>query len=244
MVSGVGLTKPQAETAALDQPARKTVLVLSASPRPDGNSRLMAAALIEGAREAGHEADLTDLNSVMTGGFLRDCRSCRRPDGSCSIKDAYADLLVNQVLAADALVYATPLYWYGIAAVLKNFFDRMICYTSASSPISEQVLAGLAGKRSALLFSSEERYYGASIGVIAQLQEMSRYLSHELVGVVNGVGNTRGEVAADPADPLGAARELGRRLFDLRYSDYSLLAERPNSVWGSEREDSTPYEDV
>jgi multimeric flavodoxin WrbA len=220
------------------------VLILAASPRADGNSRALAAALREGAEAAGHSVGLVDLNEVMTGGFLRDCRRCRRPDGMCSIQDGYHALIRDDVAAADALVYATPLYWYGIAAVLKNFFDRMVCFVSGSFPQSEEMAAGLTRKRSALLLSSEERYPGASLGVVAQLQELSRYLHHEFVGVVNGIGNKRGEVARDPSGPLGAAHELGRRLFELTCTDYRIDTERSNAVWS--RPDATigVYEDV
>lgn len=220
------------------------LLVLAASPREDGNSRLLASALMDGARAAGHEAELADLNTSMSGGFLRDCRKCRRPDGTCSIADGYEALLRDEVARADALVYATPLYWYGIAAVLKNFFDRMVCYASGSYPSHEAMTAGLTNKRSALLLSSEESYAGASLGVIAQLQEMSRYLQHEFVGVVNGVGNKRGEVARDPSDPLEQARTLGGRLFDVRYSDYRIDTERSNAVWATEQDAVGVYEDV
>ncbi len=191
----------------------------------------MAAAMLEGAREAGHDAELVDLNDAMSGGFLRDCRRCRRPDGACSISDGYGELLTSKVAGADGLVYATPLYWYGVAAVLKNFFDRMVCYLSASYPQSAEIVASMTGKRSVLLLSSEERYPAAALGVVAQLQEMSRYLGHEFVGMVQGVGNKRGEVAFDPADPLGAARRLGTSLFDLHYSDYRIDSERPTTVW-------------
>jgi multimeric flavodoxin WrbA len=220
------------------------VLVLAASPREDGNSRLLATALMEGAQDAGHETELADLNACMQGGFLRDCRRCRRPDGSCSIEDGYEALLRDRVAHADALVYATPLYWYGIAAVLKNFFDRMVCFTSGSYPAHAAMTAGLTNKRSALLISSEESYRGAALGVIAQMQEMSRYLHHELVGVVNGVGNKRGEVAADPSQPLAAARTLGQQLFDIRYSDYRVDSERANAVWAAKDGGVGVYEDV
>lgn len=206
------------------------VLVPSASPRRDGNSRLLAEALSEGAESAGHESEVVDLNEVICG-LLRDCRRCRLPDGRCSIEDGYEELMHGRVLPADGLVYATPLYWYGMAAALKNFFDRMVCYVSASYPRYEAVAESMVGKRTALLLSSEERYPGASLGVIAQIQELSRYLHHEFVGVVNGIGNRRGEVRADPSDPLTAARTLGSQLFHIHHSDCRIDTERPNRVW-------------
>ncbi len=222
------------------------VLVLAASPRRDGNSRLLAEALSEGAESAGHESEVVDLNDVIRG-LLRDCRRCRLPDGRCAIEDGYEDLMHGRVLPADGLVYATPLYWYGMAAALKNFFDRMVCYVSASYPRFEAVAEGMVGKRAALLLSSEERYPGASLGVIAQIQELSRYLNHEFVGVVNGIGNRRGEVRFDPSDPIAAARALGSQLFNIHHSDYRIDTARPNTVWQNDTGSDGPagvYEDV
>lgn len=207
------------------------VTILAASPRPDGNSRALADALAGGARDAGHEAQLFDLNEHTSGGLLRDCRSCRGADGECSIADGYRDLFFDHVLPADAIVYATPLYWYGMAASLKNYFDRTTCYISASHPRSPEVMDGLAGKHVGLLISSEERYPGSTLGMVAQIQEMTRYLGQRFVGVVNGVGNRRGEVDRDPSDPLAAAARLGAQLDTLRYTDYRLRSERPGAVW-------------
>lgn len=228
--------------------SQRSVLVLCASPRDDGNSRLLATSLAEGARAAGHAADLVELGRVATA-MLRDCRKCRLADGRCSIEDSYRELLFDRVIPADALVYATPLYWYGMAAVLKNFFDRLVCYISASYPCNNEVVTGLKNKRTALLIASEECYPGATSPLVAHIQEISRYLHHEFVGVTNGIGNTRGEVRWDPSDPVRQAYEMGERLFTAHCSDYDIDSVRPNAVWrpGRERpEDSamTPYSDV
>jgi multimeric flavodoxin WrbA len=226
----------------------RRVLILCASPRRDGNTWMLADHLLDGARAAGHNADAIDLGRMMNG-LLRDCRRCRLPDGRCSIEDEYPALIHNLVVPADALVYATPLYWYGMSATLKNFFDRLICYVSASYPRHEEMAEGLKDKRTALLLASEERYPAAGLSLIAQLQEISRYFHHRFVGVVNGIGNTRGEVRFDPADPLRAAGELGAGIFDLHHSDYDLDAVRPNAVWRQARATvhdavSNPYEDT
>jgi len=221
-------------------------VVLCASPRPDGNSRMLAEAFAQGARAEGDTAELVDLNEV-TSGLLRDCRSCRKADGSCSIDDGYSELMHGQLLAADAWVYATPLYYYGMAASLKNFFDRLVCYASASYPRYEEVAEGIRGKRSALLLSAEESNQAASLAVVTQIGEVSRYLHHQFVGVVTGIGNTRGEVRFDPTDPLAASREFGANLFKAHHTDYNMDSERSNAVWPEARsgdEGSGIYEDV
>jgi multimeric flavodoxin WrbA len=207
------------------------VLVLSSSPRRDGNSRLLADALLVGVGEAGHDGELVHVDDHVTS-FLRDCRICRGPDGRCRIEDGF-EALLERVLAAEAIVFATPLYWYGVSGQLKTFLDRIFCYIAASYPGAEDVVTGLSHKRLALLISSEESYVGASLGVLHELQEYARYTHSALVGVVNGIGNKRGDVIVDPGDPLGRARTLGRRLFELRSTDYRIDTDRPGSVWAT-----------
>ncbi|WP_028936396.1 flavodoxin family protein [Pseudonocardia spinosispora] len=207
------------------------VLVLSSSPRRNGNSQTMAQAAAQGARDAGHDVDFAYLSDYVEGLF-RDCRTCRNLDGACTIADDYERLLLEHVVPADGLIIATPLYWYGMSGALKTFYDRLFCYTSGSAPDGETVVDGLTGKRVALLIACEESYKGATLGVITQFQELTRYLHQELIGVAVGIGNSRGEVEADPARPLDHAEDLGRRLFDARVTDYRIDTPRSNRVWG------------
>jgi multimeric flavodoxin WrbA len=228
---------------------QRRVLVLGSSPRHDGNSWMLTEALIGGARKAGHAAEAVDLGEAMSGGMLRDCRKCRQSNGSCSIDDSLERVVYEQLAKADALVYATPLYWYGMSATLKNFFDRMICYMSASNPRSTEVVEKLRGKRVALLISSEERYPASPMSLILQIQEISRYMYQPFVGVVQGFGNKRGEVQYDPLDPVGAAAKLGADIFGLYHSDYQVDTDRPNAVWEEARQsgldlDESPYADI
>jgi hypothetical protein len=86
-------------------------------------------------------------------------------------------------------------------------------------------------KRIGVLISCEESYVGATQGVIAQFQELTRYLRQDLVGVVVGNANSRGEIVHDPGDPVSCARDLGARLFDIQVTDYRLDTVRSNRVW-------------
>jgi len=207
------------------------VLVLDSSPRREGNSWALAQALGKGAEEAGHTVGFVRLSDFVESP-LGDCRECRLADGACGIADDYERLLFDHVLPADAIVYATPLHWYGMTGRLKSFFDRFFCYTSGSSPHTAEVVPGLMNKRAAVLISCEESYRGATLGLEAQFQELTRYLRQDLAGIVVGVGNSRGEVERDPARPLEAAADLGRRLGDAHVTDYRLDTDRPNRVWG------------
>ena len=209
------------------------ILVLNASPRRDGNSSILAEAAAGGARDAGHDVTSLQLDDFVEGA-LRDCRTCRRADGRCGIQDRYESLLMDHIVPADGILLATPLYWYGMSGRLKTMFDRLFCHMSPGYPGSATVLDGLPRKRVGVLIACEESYPGATLGLRAQLQELTRYLRQDLVDIVVGVGNSRGDVLHDPADPLRAAASLGERLLTARVADYRFDTPRAHSVWRTE----------
>ncbi len=206
-------------------------LVLSSSPRRNGNSALLAEAVREGLAEAGHEATLLFADDFLKG-FLRDCRQCRKPDGECSIGDGYRSVFFDHYLPAHGFIAATPIYWYGMSAQLKAFLDRTFCYYAASYPRSSDVIEGMKGKRMGLALSSEETFPMVSGAVICQMQEFVRYTRGTFVGVVHGYGNARGDVRKDPGEPIKAAHRFGREFFTKHASDYQIDTVRPGRVWG------------
>lgn len=205
--------------------------VLSSSPRRNGNSATLAESVRNGLIEAGHDVSFAYADDFIAS-FLRDCRLCRKPDGECAIEDGFRSVFFDRYLPADGFIAATPIYWYGVAAQLKAFFDRTFCYYAASHPKSSEVVPGMLGKRIGLVLSSEETFPMVAGGVISQIQEFSRYTRSTFVGVVHGIGNARGDVHNDPADPVARAHAFGREFFTRHATDYQLDTPRPGRVWG------------
>lgn len=205
-------------------------MVLCSSPRHDGNSATMANAVAEGLREAGHEVETVRADDILSG-LLRDCRQCRMPDGECGIDDGFRRAFFGSYLPADGFIAASPIYWYGVSAQLKAFFDRMFCYVAASHPQSASVVAQMTGKRIGLVLSSEETYPTVSSGPQHQFQEFSRYTRSTFVGVVHGHGNARSDIHRDPSDPIARARLFGRTFFSAHTSDYQIDTPRSGRVW-------------
>lgn len=208
----------------------RKLLVLVGSPRRAGNSAALATAVKVGAEQAGTQVTLRFIDDYIAS-FLRDCRTCRLPSGECGIADNFRSLFFDDFLPADGFVICSPVYWYGLSAQSKAFFDRTFCYYAASYPDAARVMEQMSHKRIGLVLASEETYPGASLGIVHQIQEYTRYTHSEFVGVVRGLGNSRSEVTRDPSTPVLAAERLGLEFFERKYSDYRLDTQRSGKVW-------------
>ncbi len=100
---------------------KKRVLVLSSSPRREGNSDQLCSRFVAGAQEAGHEVEKVVLRDEE----IAPCRACDgcRHTGVCVQRDDMAAIL-DRMLAADVIVLATPVYFYSMSAQMKTLIDR------------------------------------------------------------------------------------------------------------------------
>ena len=99
-------------------------------------------------------------------------------EGPCVQHDDM-DVLRKQILAADMLVLATPLYYYGMTAQLKCVIDR---FCSANSSITRKHL------RSALLTVAWNADDWTFEALEAHYDTLVRYLSMRDCGRVLGYG--------------------------------------------------------
>lgn len=110
---------------------KKNVVILSASPRRNGNSDILCDEFMKGATEAGHDVEkifLTDKNIK----YCTGCGVCNTTH-ECVQKDDMKEILVK-LLKADVIVMASPVYFYTINAQMKTLIDRIVPqYTSLSN---------------------------------------------------------------------------------------------------------------
>jgi multimeric flavodoxin WrbA len=102
----------------------KHVLILDATPRVGGNSEVLAESFAKGAIEAGNVVDIVKLRDKKIG-YCHGCYYCANHQGHCWQKDD-AEAVVDQMVAADVIVFATPTYFYSMAGQLKVLIDRTV----------------------------------------------------------------------------------------------------------------------
>ncbi len=120
------------------------VVFIQGSPRKKGNTRAVTNIAIETARENGAEImeiDVTTLDFKEPGCI--GCLKCQQSDEyKCALNDGVAEKVAT-LPDYDAVILATPLYWWSYAAQLKIFVDRMF---SLSKVYAEDYKSLLSGK--------------------------------------------------------------------------------------------------
>ena len=104
----------------------KKILVISGSPKKNGNTAALVRWFAEAARAQGARVEIVQaafLAYKATG--CTSCRICQRTKKYECVIDDGAKPVLKKMGSADVIVMATPLYFFGASAQLKLVFDRM-----------------------------------------------------------------------------------------------------------------------
>lgn len=183
------------------------ILALNGSPRKGGNTQALLAAVLEGVAEKGTEVEVIRLNDLT----YRPCQNCGgcSKEGKCVLNDDMT-LLYDKLLAADGIIVASPIYFYGVSAQTKAFLDRLQAMwsrkqllMSAGRWLEEKKRKGLfvsvAATKGPKIFDGArlEVYYGLETLGVEKLEEF----------LVRGI-DARGEMAKRE-EILKEARKAG-----------------------------------
>jgi multimeric flavodoxin WrbA len=104
----------------------KKILVLCGSPKKDGNTATLVDWFSEGARAKGARVEIVNtafLKYKFTG--CSSCRSCQTSDKYECVMNDVAKPILAKMADVDAIVMASPMYFFAPSAQLKMVFDRM-----------------------------------------------------------------------------------------------------------------------
>lgn len=174
----------------------KNVIVISTSMREGGNSDIMANEFARGASDAGHQVEVVSLHN-KTINFCIGCLACQK-NGKCVFNDD-ADKIVQKMLNADVVVFATPVYFYEMTGQMKTLLDR-------TNPL---FASNYQFKDIYLLMSAADSDKSAMDGTKQGVQGwVDCYSNAKLKGTVfaggvTGVGDIRGHKAIDESYLMG-----------------------------------------
>ena len=102
------------------------IVCLLGSPRPKGNSAIIAKRFCDTAETKGATIQTFALNKLSYRG-CQACMTCKTKLDRCVLKDDLTQVL-DAIHGADILVMATPVYYGEVSSQLKAFIDRTFSY--------------------------------------------------------------------------------------------------------------------
>jgi hypothetical protein len=181
----------------------KMVLGIVGSPRHGGNTDILVARAVEGARSAGAETETIFLGDLS----IKECDGCHAcwTGAECPKRDDMNDIFRGDQRCGCAGAGHAGCYWYGPTAADGGGSSTASCTTTAKA------IAGVSGKRVAsrqpLRRSDPARPASGDFFALSL-----RYLTMEFAGVVAVGGMARKGQVLEREDALRSAADLGRDL--------------------------------
>jgi len=183
----------------------KRVLIITSSPRKNGNSTILALKAAEGVKAAGGIADIAAIGNLKIAP-CNACDACRaKPDAGCVIKDDMQPLY-QKIEGAEGIVFATPIYWFNVSAQMKLFIDRTYAIHRESGYAFTGKDVGVI-----LTYEDEDVYVSGGVNALRSFKDIFTYVKANLVGTVYGSANKAGEVQGNDK-LLEKAYNLGRKI--------------------------------
>jgi len=183
------------------------VLGIMGSPRIKGNTDLLLDEALKGAQSQSAEVDKIIVDKLK----IAPCREyygCLR-DGNCVIRDDMDDIY-PKLLSADAIIVASPMFFYGLSSQVKALIDRCQALWTKKYVLKQNV-SDLNRKGSFIAVgatSGKQLFDGSILTIKYFFQAISVKYVEELL--VRGV-DKKGEIKEHPT-ALSDAFELGKKL--------------------------------
>lgn len=179
----------------------KKIVVLTGSPRKNGNSFAMTEAFVKAAEAAGHTVTRFDAAMLHVGG-CHACESCFQHGTPCVFDDDF-NRIAPAIMEADHIIFTMPVYWYTIPAQLKAVIDKLFSFCTAGKDVS--------GKGCGVIACCEEDDLSVLEGVTLPLQRTAALLKWHMIGEVLVPGVYKcGDI--DRTDGCARAAALAKQL--------------------------------
>lgn len=181
------------------------VLGIMSSPRIGGNTDLLLDATLNGAQSRGAGVEKINIDSLRIAP-CREIYACLK-DGKCAIKDDM-DALYDKLVNADAVIVATPVFFYTVSAQLAALISRCQALWSRRYvlnmyiPAKKGAFIAVGATRGARLFD------GPKLTIRYFFKAINAEYTEELL--IRGI-DKKGEIIEHPT-ALKDAYELGKRL--------------------------------
>ncbi len=179
-------------------------LAINGSPRKGGNTEILLRKALEPVAAAGHQTDYIQVGGTRSRGCTA-CGACgRMKNRRCVIDDDIFNLVFAKMIAADAILIGSPVYFANMTAETKALIDR-VGYVALAN-------GGLLRRKIGVAVSAQRR--GGGVHVMDSINHL--FLISEMIVPGStywnfGVGSAPGDVLND-TEGLKNMNNLGEQI--------------------------------
>lgn len=124
------------------------VIAFNGSPRKGGNTQLLLQEAVKGAKDAGADVTVYDLNWMN----IHPCQNCGgcAETGRCVVPDDMQKVH-EEIRTADRIILASPIFFFGLSGQTKIMIDRCQPFWYEKYIRMKPVPAGPQGRKGLLL---------------------------------------------------------------------------------------------
>ncbi|MFC1914259.1 flavodoxin family protein [Chloroflexota bacterium] len=191
------------------------IVAIVCSPRKGGNTEILAREVLDSASKFGAETEIININDKN----IKPCDGCESCEVTrkCHIDDDMQEIY-SKLFQSDGIIFASPVYFWGITAQGKAVIDRTFVFKKhkalRNKVAGSIVVANRTGASSA--FSALNAFINLHMMIPAR-SIRARTEEEELInergsGVI-AYGNKKGDVRSDTR-AIDEAQALGKAMVE------------------------------
>ncbi len=181
------------------------VVAILGSPRPNGNSAVLAREVVARLQSQGAEAAIFELNQLDFKG-CQACGACKTKADACVIEDDFTPIY-QAVRQADVVLFASPVYFGDLSGQLKCFWDRF--YAFGNPDFSSRLTPG---KKSVFILTQGAPPADLFADIHPRYERWLKMFGFQQNYLVRGLGLQEAGEAAKRPELLAQAREVADQL--------------------------------
>lgn len=175
-----------------------SLAIIYGGTRNNGNTEWLTKQVISGLEAKEYHLANYQISPIV------DCR--HTVGGFPQVNDDY-QLFIQEILEYDTLIFATPIYWYSMSGIMKNFIDRW-SQTLRDSEMS-QFKQQMAKKCAYVIAVGGDQPNLKGLAMIQQFQYIFDFMGMTMSGYLIGEGNKPGDIEKD-IKAIHAAKALNK----------------------------------
>ncbi|QQK80208.1 flavodoxin family protein [Salicibibacter cibi] len=165
-----------------------SIMIIYGGTRENGNTEILAERAVEGL----------DVERIYLKDYkilpIEDLRHSE--EGFLEKNDDDHNSIVKRIQAHEMIIFATPIYWYSMSGIMKNFIDR---WSQTIKDPRYEFKHSMSSKKTFVIGVGGDEPFVKGLPMIQQFKYIFDFIGASFEGYILGKGNKPGEIYHDEA---------------------------------------------